>query len=109
MPKRAIGTSPLTRHQVAVDAVLAPKSKAKRKTSSAKRSVGRPPAGLDGERVSDYKRTTLWLPAATKGQLDALSRYLGCSQWRIVHDAVVALEKTLSPADRKAMDQMLKR
>jgi len=108
MAKTAIGTNPLTRHQRAVDAALTPRKKkiAKKKAT---RPVGRPPAGLAGEKVSGYERTTLWLPPATKRQLNALSRYVGRPQWGVIVEAVTAYEKSLSAADRKAIAQMLKR
>ena len=68
-----------------------------------------PPAGLAGDRVSDNERTTLWLPPATKRQLNALSRYLGRPLWGIVAEALTAYKRTLSVADRKAMQQMTRR
>ena len=106
--KRAIGTNPLTQHQAAVDTALSTKT-TRKKPSTAKRSVGRPPAGLAGERVSDYKRTTIWLPAAAKRKLDALSRYLGDPQWKVVVDALAAYELTQSAADKRAIKTMLAR
>ncbi len=106
--KRAIGTNPLTQHQAAVDTALSTKT-TRKKPSPAKRAVGRPPAGLAGEKVSDYKRTTIWLPEATKFQLEALARYQGHPQWRIIVDALAAYERTQSDADKRAIRQMLKR
>ena len=104
MAKRTIGAGPKTRHQRPGEAALRP-----RKKKTAKRTVGRPPAGLAGEKVSNYQRTTLWLPPATKGQLDVLGRFLGKPQWAVIVEALSAYEKTLSTADRRAIGQMMSR
>jgi len=107
MPKSPIGRNPLTKHQAAVDAVLEPKKATRRAAPG--RKLGRPPAGLDGERVSDYKRTTLYVPPASKQKLDTLSRYLDVAQWRVFVSALDAYEAALDPADRAAIRQMLKK
>ena len=47
----------------------------------------------------------------TKRQLDAVP-WPGCSgrpQWAVICDAVTAFEKTLSAADRQALQRMIKR
>ena len=113
MAKRAIGINPLTAQGAAVDSYLTPaklaKKTAKRKTTSkgTRKGPGRPPAGLrPGERVSDYKRITLWMPPDAKRELDAVSRFLGRPQWAVVVEAIAALQKSLSPAERKALELM---
>ena len=100
MPKPALGTNPLTRYQTAVQTALGDTPK------TPKRKAGRPPAGIDGARVSDYIKTTLWLPPDTKGRLDVIARYLGQPQWQVIVDAVIAYEATLTPAARKAIGGM---
>jgi len=100
MPKPALGTNPLTPYQTVVATVMGDTPK------KPKRKAGRPPAGIDGASVSDYIKTTLWLPPDTKGRLDVIARYLGQSQWQVIVDAVIAYESTLSPAARKAIGQM---
>ena len=45
----------------------------------------------------------------TKRQLDAVARLLGCPQWAVICDAVTAFEKTLSAANRQALQRMIKR
>ena len=83
------------------------KTATKRTAKSTRRKVGRPPGGLQpGERVSDYKRITLWMPPEAKQELDALSRFLGRPQWAVVVEAIAVLQKSLSPAERKALELM---
>ena len=83
------------------------KTQTKRTAKHTRRKVGRPPAGLQpGERVSDYKRITLWMPPEAKRELDAVSRFLGRPQWAVVVEAIAALQKSLSPAERKALELM---
>ena len=41
----------------------------------------------------------------TKRQLDAVARLLGRPQWAVICDAVTAFEKTLSAADRQALQR----
>ena len=45
----------------------------------------------------------------TKRQLDAVARLLGRPQWAVSCDAVTTFEKTLSAADRQALERMIKR
>ncbi len=101
MAKRAtLGSNPLTRHTTAVTAALdAPKKKA----------TGRKPTGIGGAKVSDYSRTTVWLPPATKATLGALSRLLGKPQWRIIVDSLESYETTLDPADKTTLKRLLSR
>ena len=41
----------------------------------------------------------------TKRQLDAVARLLGRPQWAVSCDAVTTFEKTLSAADRQALER----
>ena len=95
-------------HGAAVDSYLTPAKKATTRTAkSARRTVGRPPTGLQpGERVSDYKRITLWMPPKAKQELEAVSRFLGRPQWAVVVEALAALQKAMPAAERKALAVM---
>ena len=107
--KSAMGTNPLTAQGAAVDSYLTPaKTATKRRTAKGtRRKVGRPPAGLQpGERVSDYKRITLWMPPTAKQELEAVSRFLGRPQWAVVVEALAALQKAMPAAERKALAVM---
>jgi predicted DNA-binding protein len=58
-----------------------------------KRCMGRPPAGFDGEAVSDYPQLSSRLPPDTLVRLHALAAVEGRPLWRIVVDAVTAYER----------------
>ena len=61
------------------------------KTGKPRGTVGRHPTGLrPGERVSDYKRLTVRLPADVQGELVAASGALRRPQWRVLIDAIRA-------------------
>ena len=71
-----------------------------------------------GSRLGHYDVTALigegaWdrstRPTDTKRQLDAVARLLGRPQWAVSCDAVTTFEKTLSAADRQALERMIKR
>ena len=105
MSKRAIGTNPLTAHGAAVDSYLEPPA-----TLRPKKKPGRPPAGLrPGEKVSDYKRITLWMPPDAKLELETVARFFGRPQWAVVVDAIDALKQAMTPDERKALDVMKRR
>ena len=69
-----------------------------------------PPAGLrPGEKVSDYKRITLWMPPDAKLELETVARFFGRPQWAVVVDAIDALKQSMTPDERKALDVMKRR
>jgi hypothetical protein len=100
----AMGENPLVAYQQVVDKAISP-PKPRKTTPKAKatRPVGRPPGGLNGERVRDYQRVTLWLPPQTKQQLEALARFRGLPSWRVVGEALTAMEQALPEDERKAL------
>ena len=63
---------------------------------------GRPPAGPDGEKVSDYAQVTMRLPEGTKALLDAISGMTGLSSWRVLEVALDAYVRQL-PADEQRL------
>lgn len=66
-----------------------------------KKKPGRPAAGPDGERVSDYPAVMVRLPHPTKSSLDALSSVTGTPVWKLVDRAVRAYIARLSAADKR--------
>jgi hypothetical protein len=53
--------------------------------------AGRRPGGLrPGEKVSEYQRLTVRLPAEVRAELDALAGALRRPQWRILIEAIRA-------------------
>ena len=70
-----------------------------------------------GSRLGHYDVTALideggmgqvYQATDTKRQLDAVARLLGRPQWAVSCDAVTTFEKTLSAADRQALERMIK-
>ena len=68
-----------------------------------------------GSRLGHYDVTALigegghgrGLPGHRHQALDAVARLLGRPQWAVSCDAVTTFEKTLSAADRKALERMI--
>lgn len=56
---------------------------------------GRNPTGLrPGERLSDYPRLTVRVPAETVERLRELAERQEVPQWRVLHDAIQAYRPT---------------
>jgi len=104
--KHAIGRSPL---DTALEIVIPAPVTKKTKHTNKGRGPGRPPTGVGGGKVSDYTRTTVWLPVETKTTLGLLSRLLGAPQWRILTDAITALEAGLPRADKQMLARLRQR
>lgn len=79
------------------------------KKAAAKARGGRPPAGIDGKAVQDYRRLTLYLPPDTAAQLSAMRTLRGQPAWRIVREALDALLHDLEPEDRRAVENLARR
>src|SRR5438876_10401077 len=56
------------------------------------RAVGRPPAGLRGEKTSTYPQLSVRLPAETLATIHALGSVIGSPLWRVVADALNTFE-----------------
>ena len=64
---------------------------AKPKRKRSKDGRGRRPTGLEpGERLSDYPRLTVRVPAAVREDLKAVARLQGRREWRVLVDAIRA-------------------
>jgi hypothetical protein len=72
-------------------------SKSSRKTPR----LGRPAAGMRGEKVSEYPQVMIRLPQPTKAALDALSGATGTPIWRLIDIAVDAYIRGLPEAQRR--------
>lgn len=70
-----------------------------------RRSVGRPPSGPRGERVSEYPALTVRIPRATKDTLLALAALRKTTAWQLVNDALGAYVEQLPPSDRRVLAQ----
>jgi hypothetical protein len=78
-------------------AAMAMMSKTLRKTTR----LGRPAAGLRGEKVSEYPQVMIRLPQPTKAALDALSGATGTPIWRLIDLAVDSYIRNLPEAQRR--------
>jgi len=63
--------------------------------------MGRPAAGLRGEKVSQYPQVMIRLPHQTKAALDALSGATGTPIWRLIDLAVATYLDSLPEAQRR--------
>ena len=61
-------------------------TRVKRKSPAGK--VGRPPAGVGGQRVKDYPQVSVRLPTDARDKLWALSKVRRQPQWRIIVESV---------------------
>ena len=68
--------------------------------------IGRPPAGIRGERVSDYPQVMLRLPQKTKDVLDALSGVTGTPVWRLIDAAVDVYIRSLPESQRQLVSRV---
>lgn len=71
-----------------------------RHTKRPSKPLGRPPAGRDGDKVSQYAQITVRLPGTTKSLLDAIAGMTGMPAWRVLEAALVVYVRQL-PADEQ--------
>jgi hypothetical protein len=74
-----------------------------------KKRMGRPPAGADGERVSDYPKLAVTVRPATRTRLNAVAAVENRPAWQIVDDAVNQYADRMPAADRRIVDALAKR
>ena len=65
------------------------------------RKAGRPPGGVDGQRVRDYPQVSIRVPPKLHSQLAALTRTTGLSRLEIFIRAIDCYEGTLRAQRRK--------
>ncbi len=80
---------------------------------SAKKRMGRPPAGggKDGEpeRVSDFPKLTITIRPITRARLNAASTVESRPAWQIVDEGVNLYIAALPPKDRKMVEDITRR
>ena len=69
-----------------------------RKTS---RKAGRPPGGVNGQRVRDYPQVSIRVPPRLYSQLASLSRTTGMSRLEIFETAIDCYEQQLRSQRRR--------
>ena len=72
-----------------------------RRKVATNRKVGRPPGGVNGQRVRDYPQVSIRVPPKRYDQLAALSRATGLSRLEIFTRAIDCYEETLRSERRR--------
>ncbi len=65
------------------------------------RKAGRPPGGIDGQRVRDYPQVSIRVPPKLYSQLASLTRTTGLSRLEIFVRAIECYENTLRARRRR--------
>ena len=73
------------------------------------RKRGRPPAGLHGERISDYPQTTVRLAAETRARLTTLSLLLAQPISRVIDHAIEVYMQHLPESEQKILGPLVER
>jgi hypothetical protein len=78
-------------------------------TTRRKRSGGgRPPAGFGaGEKVGDYPQLGVRIPPGTKLRVRALGDMQSKPQWRIVHESIECLIRSLPASDQRTLKKII--
>ena len=61
----------------------------------ANRKAGRPPGGINGQRVRDYPQVSIRVPPKLHAQLATLTRQTGMSRLQIFIEAIDCFESSL--------------
>jgi hypothetical protein len=72
-----------------------------RKKQETPRKAGRPPGGINGQRVRDYPQVSIRVPPKLYAQLATLSRTTGLSRLEIFMRALDCYESSLRPQRRQ--------
>ena len=72
-----------------------------RRKAETNRKAGRPPGGINGQRVRDYPQVSIRVPPKRYDQLAALSRSTGLSRLEIFSRAIDCYEDTLRAQRRR--------
>ena len=77
----------------------------KRKSSAGR--VGRPPAGVGGQRVKDYPQVSFRLPTDARDKLWALSKVRKQPQWRLIVESVDCYLRDLPRPEQAQISRLL--
>jgi hypothetical protein len=72
-----------------------------RRRQAVVRKAGRPPGGIDGQRVRDYPQVSIRVPPKLYAQLATLTRTTGLSRLEIFIRAIDCYESTLRAQRRR--------
>jgi hypothetical protein len=70
------------------------------------RNVGRPPAGLNGERASEYPQLAVRVPRITVERLRAVATRERRAMWRVLVDAIETYDRLTRPGDPSIGDEI---
>ncbi len=73
-----------------------------RRKQAVRRKAGRPPGGVNGQRVRDYPQVSIRVPPERYDQLAALTKSTGLSRLEIFIRAIDCYENSLRPRERGA-------
>jgi hypothetical protein len=68
---------------------------------AAARKAGRPPGGVDGQRVRDYPQVSIRVPPKLHAQLETLTQQTGMSRLQIFMAAIDCFESFLRGSRRR--------
>ena len=68
---------------------------------AASRKAGRPPGGINGQRVRDYPQVSIRVPPKLYAQLATLTRQTGMSRLEIFIEAIDCFESSLRGSRRR--------
>jgi hypothetical protein len=71
-------------------------------TKAGIRKAGRPPGGINGQRVRDYPQVSIRVPPKLYAQLATLTRQTGLSRLEIFMQAIDCYESSLRSSRRRA-------
>jgi len=71
--------------------------------------VGRPPAGVGGQRVKDYPQVSFRLPQESRDKLVALSQVRKQPQWRMIVESVECYLRSLPRQERALISRIVTR
>ena len=78
-----------------------------RSTRRNARRAGRPPAGINGDRVADYPQLSVRVPPQVRDTLIAVAELRGQPHWRIMMDALMYYVRSLPPEERETIEARL--
>ena len=68
---------------------------------TAVRKAGRPPGGVNGQRVRDYPQVSIRVPPKLRAQLASLTKLTGMSRLQIFVEAIDCFESSLRASRRR--------
>jgi hypothetical protein len=77
-----------------------------RRLAATRPRLGRPPSGVDGEKVSEYRQITIRLPGSTRQLLYAIAGMTGMPIWRVMHHALEAYVLQMPDDERRLLSRV---